>query len=536
MDIHGADLFFHLLHKFGIKRIFGIPGDELEIFDALAHSKIEFVTTRHEQGAAFMAQAVGKVGSLPGVCISTLGPGATNLVTGVADAYQNRSPVIVLSGQIEKKYHDTNPQAHQYINLQKLFSPVTKASFVLRDVLDIPVVLQKAVDIAMGGRPGPVHITLPVDVMETVISKKTSRFSHPHLNPLARLDIKNIQKAIKVLKKSKYPVAFWGGAMQRRDGALVRAFEKARIPVMTSFLGKGSFPEFNSLALGTASRHIKDKLVEVLEKADCFLVFGYDYIEGVSSKIFDKKKIIYFDTVASKVDHLISPAVECVGDVSQFSSKFAEELLSDQYRSNWNLEFISKIKKSRREQALNNQNLKSFPFNPFKIMQTIQKLSKPKDLIVSDVGVHKQVIGLGYQVEEPFGVNFSNGLSSMGFSLPFAAGLRFITPKSQRIISINGDGGFLMNLQELETIKRYNLDVKIIIFVDNSFGMIKANLLQKYKRVKNLDFTNPDFESLASSFGIGFVPVRGKEDLEAALKSLFDSKGPALLAIPAKYA
>ncbi len=532
---HLADQLFLQLKQIGIKQIFGIPGDELEIFDALGHSGIKFITTRHEQAAAFMAQAVGKVSRLPGVCISTLGPGATNLATGVADAHQNRSPVLVLSGQMPTQFHKSNPHAHQYIDLQSMFKPITKAVFKISNARSMQSVIEKAIQTSLSGRPGPVHVTLPVNIMEKEVTVKSNKRPINIKFKSPKTSIQEINRTIELLNKSKYPIAFFGQRALYAHKNFIKLLRRANIPVMTSFLGKGSFPEGDQISLGTISRHIKDSLVDLVKRADLFIIVDYDYIEGVNSAIFNNRKVIYIDSVSSKIDKQIKPSLELVGDVTGITQKLARKMLAKNYKTNWNVHLIKETHAKRYNQILSVQKFESFPINPYKIMQELQKVTTGNEVIVSDVGNHKQALALGYNVNKPMSVHFSNGLSSMGFSVPFCAGLRFAMPKNKKIISIVGDGGFLMNVQELETITRYNLDIKIIVYVDNAFGMIKANLLQKYKRVRNLDFTNPDFLYLAKSFGIKHLQVNSKKDLPIKLKSLVSTKGTTLLSIPVKY-
>ena len=531
--IHVADQLFAFLYKLGIRRVFGIPGDELEIFDALGHSDLEFVTTRHEQGAAFMAAAMGKVGPLPGVCISTLGPGATNLVTGVADAYQNRVPLLVLSGQLGIKSHSENPLVHQYINLVKLFEPVTKATYLLSDSKSLVDTVAQALRTAQAARPGPVHITLPVDIMEEVANGPIGAVNL--LKSSRAVSQTTLAKAIKVLKTTRFPVAFLGQTAQAAHPAFRSILAQSRIPVVTSFLGKGAFSEYDQWSLGVMSRHVKDKLATVLDQADLFLVFGYDYVEGIQPEVFKGKKIIVLDEVSLAKEGLLQPDVELVGPAEVISRQLAQAITQAHYRAAWPPSNITAVRQERARQLLAVQKLDSVPFNPLRIMQVLQELTQGDATIVSDVGIHKQVIALGYKTKRPLSVHFSNGLSAMGFALPFAAGLRFSQLKEKNIIAISGDGGFLMNVQELETIKRYNLDLKILVLYDNAFGMIKNNLVQKYQRVNNLDFTNPDFGDLAKSFGIKYIQASEQSDLRRILKALLNSSGPTLLALSIRY-
>jgi acetolactate synthase I/II/III large subunit len=534
MSQHAADLFFAILKSYGVRQIFGIPGDELEIFDALAHSGIEFITTRHEQAAAFMAEAVGKTSSQPAVCISTLGPGATNLITGVANAYQNRIPMLVLSGQLERKFHKDHPHAHQYINLSQLFAPITKATYTISNISSMQRTINKALRVAGEGVQGPVHITLPIDIMEqevhgVAIKKKNLQIKSNTIGPNL---IKNYTK---LLLDSSYPVAFLGNKGNHVDMSFRDILQKSHIPVMTSFMGKGSFSEKESMSLGTVSRHLNDELSKLVKKADLMLVVDYDYIEGVQPEMFKNKKIIYVNSYSAKDDALLYPVCEIIGRIDIITKRLAQEMRHISYSTKWNETEIIEVKKKRYQQILNSQQMNSFPFNPFRVMQVLQQVTTGDEVIVSDVGNHKQALGLGYDARRPHHVHFSNGLSSMGFSLPFSAGLRFTLPNDKTIISINGDGGFLMNVQELETIRRYNLNIKIIIFVDNAFGMIKSNLLAKYKRVKNLDFTNPDFHYLARSFGFSYFTALKKETIGKIVYKFLNTEGTAILTIPVKY-
>lgn len=530
-----ADHLFATLRSYGVDHIFGIPGDELKLFDALSHSGIQFITTRHEQAAAFMAQAVGKLSSLPGVCISTLGPGATNLVTSVADAFQNRAPLIALSGQLDTASQSVNPLAHQYIDLQKLFAPITKATFVVKDPDDVQDVLREAMRVASSPRPGPVHVSLPQDVMERAAHRKKipagSRAREAH----RAIDPKAVSRAARLIRSANKPILFLGLQARDTDRKLLEHIERLNIPVMTSFLGKGGFDESHQLSLGTVSRHIKDSLKDLLNEADACIVVGYDFAEGISPSIFSNKRTIYIDALPASRERVLRPDASVVGDVSSSLSAFLKELRRLGYRSKWNVRDIVSVRRSRYQQIIDAQDMDSFPFNPFYVVRQLQDVLKGDEHVVSDVGNHKQAIGLGFTAKKQVKVHFSNGLSSMGFALPFAAGLRFAVGADKQIIVVCGDGGFLMNVQELETIKRFNLNIKIVVFVDNAFGMIKSNLLAKYKRVKNLDFSNPDFEQLSRSFGIGYIPVAKGDSVKAAFSRLLRSKRTTLMTIPVKY-
>ncbi len=531
-QVHAADYLLEYLYSKGVRRIFGIPGDELELFDAIGHSKVKFITTRHEQGAAFMAAAIGKMTALPGVCISTLGPGAANLVTAVADAHQSRIPLIALSGQLESTQHSVKPLAHQYIDLEKLFAPITKKTFFIKRADDIIPVIDEAFRIALEPRQGPVHITLAADVMEEVVLKRPSTRGTIHREvPISSAPI---EVALKLIQGSSFPVAFLGQNALSMPFSARKVFEKAGVPVVTSFTGKGSFPENSPWSLGVVSRHVKDRLSEIFDKADLFVVYGYDYVEGVHPRIFEGKKVLLIDASPAKAEKIFKPQAQ-ITDM-RMVDVLCEKMLRGAYRSLWEQKYITEIRADREKHVLRGQDMESYPFNPFKVIHALQRVSSGKEMIVSDVGIHKQVLGMGYKVTKPHGIHFSNGLSTMGFALPFAAGLRNALPRSGPIIAICGDGGFLMNVQELETIRRYDLDVKVVVFVDNAFGMIKANLIGKYKRVRNLDFSNPDFELLARSFRIDHMTADETTDLEDFWRKILRHKGPLLVSIPIRYA
>ncbi|KKR50238.1 MAG: Acetolactate synthase [Candidatus Curtissbacteria bacterium GW2011_GWA1_40_16] len=529
----GADLLVKTLLENNVEYIFGHPGDETAIFKSLFSKKIKFITTRHEQGAAFMADAYARTSGKFGVCYSTLGPGGTNLMTGIANAFLDRSPVIAFSDQVELS--ELHKGAHQYLDLTKIFEPITKFAVTVENAEMIPNILNDALQIALRERPGPVHITLPKDVLRSEVYQFPNSKKFAAEIPKKIINKKLLNIVAKLLNESKAPIAIVGNLVNRKklNKSLLKFIEMHNIPTFTTYMGKGAIPESHPLSLGVMSRHAKNQLIEIFEKANLVILIGFDYVEGIKPDIWkmgNKKSVISFE------DSIHTEGIFYKPDI--IISKLEAETLDYIIPINHTLssKLWINVPKVRKEIAkkIRSKNVKSKnKLTPEDIMDAISSLGQ-KWIVTADVGLNKYAVGLCLKTDRPNSVFFSNGLSSMGFSVPAAIGVKLANPKST-VISISGDGGFLMNLQELETSTRSGTNITFIVFKDNNLGLIKRMHLNEFNNHIGVEIGNPDFVKLAQAFGMKGAYIRTKAEFKTALKKAIKSKKSWILEIPITY-
>ena len=534
----GAELLIESLLKHNVKYIFGHPGDETSIFKAIALKKINFITTRHEQGAAFMADSYARISDSIGVCYSTLGPGATNLVTGIANAYMDRSPVIAISDQVESS--ELHKGAHQYLDLVKIFEPITKLSILAEDTERIPQLIDFAIETALQERPGPVHLTVPKDVLrnEVYLFGRNIDSKVKLTKNLKQQQDKSLSiKIANQLNDSGSPLMIIGNLAIRKNISkeIMEIANHFKIPTFTTYMGKGAFPESHSLSLGVLSRHAKDELAEIFSNADLIMLVGFDYSEGIKPSLWtvgSKKTVISLDDSILKEGVFYKPDISVTQMVKETLLQVKKYSKSQKVEKPW---FDVSQARRKIQQKIRSRVIKERgKMMPESVMEVISSLNMPSLLVTSDVGLNKYAVGLCLTVEHPKSVMFSNGLSSMGFSLPAAIGAKVADPK-KIVISISGDGGFMMNVQELETCKRIGAQVIIIILRDNSLGLIKRMQKNDFKNHLGVDIGNPDFVMLANSFGIKGSVVKSKSDLKNKIKKAIKSKESYLIEIPTSY-
>lgn len=533
----GAELLIESLLNHNIRHIFGHPGDETSFFKALTGKKISFITTRHEQGAAFMADAYARITGDVGVCYSTLGPGATNLATGVANAYLDRSPVIAISDQIETS--ELHKGAHQYIDLKKFFEPITKTSLIVEDTETIPQVIDFAIQNALQERPGPIHLTIPKDVLRRdVYLFGTSRRQLTRKTKKKIPDKALVNKIAAKVGGSASPILVVGNLVIRKNLVkdVVDFAEHLKIPTFTTYMGKGAFPESHPLSLGVLSRHAKNELAEIFNNSDLIVLLGFDYSEGVKPGIWavgQEKTVISFDESIHSEGIFYKPDIVVTQMVGETLVRVKKALKKNIKEKPW---FdVPKVKSDMQLKVRSRNITERNKMTPEVIMGAISATNGRNNMIVTaDVGLNKYAVGLCLKVETPKSVLFSNGLSSMGFSLPAAIGAK-IADRKKTVISISGDGGFMMNVQELETCKRLGVQIIIIILRDNSLGLIKRMQKNDFKSHLAVDFGNPDFVLLAKSFGIKGSRVTSTNTLKEKLKKAVASKESYLIEVPITY-
>jgi acetolactate synthase-1/2/3 large subunit len=524
-----SDLIVQCLENEGVRYVFGLPGEEiLDILDSLADSRVTFIPTRHEQGAAFMADAYGRLTGTAGVCLSTLGPGATNLATGVADANLDRAPLVAITGQAARDR--IHKESHQHVDIIEHLRPLTKWNTRLETATVIPEVIRKAFKLAESEKPGACHIEVPEDVAaESVEGTPLSTVRARRPSP----DRPALQAAARLVEEASHLLIFAGNGVIR-GGASRELRELARthgIPVVHTFMAKGSMPSDDDLCLLSAELQARDYVSYGFDKADLIITVGYDPVE-YAPKFWNpdrKKPIIHIDFTPAEVDSFYQPVVEVVADVRE-----ALELLNDMVKGEKDpspyLELRRLILKDLEEGAED----QTFPLKPQHILRELRARMGREDILISDVGTHKLWIARTFPAYEPNTVLISNGLAAMGFALPAAIAAKLVHPE-RKVVAVSGDGGFLMNCQELETARRLGLAVVNVIFRDGGYNLIQWKQQTHLGRETGVTFGNPDFVALAEAFGAKGYPVESPRELGPALAQALAEPGPSIVDVPVDY-
>jgi acetolactate synthase I/II/III large subunit len=524
-----SDVFVECLEAEGVKHVFGIPGEEtLDLNESLSQSSIEFIPVRHEQGGAYMADVHGRLTGRAGVCLGTLGPGALNLVTAVADAFLDRAPLVALTGQgdLERMHKES----HQYIDLLRVMRPITKWNARLADPAIIPEVVRKAFKLAEGEKPGATHIELPEDVMAADIdAEPLPRRRQVRPEPAAR----ELLKAADLIRGAINPVALAGnGVVRARAAPALREFVRATgIPVAETFMGKGLLPPDNPKALGSVGLQSGDYMMAGFDDADVVLAIGYDLVEH-SPEHWNPgrdKKIICIDSVPAEIDAFFMPEVELVGDIYHVLARLGEECRHVPHQGG--SDKLRDVVLGRFEQARNDD---AFPVQPPRALFEIRKALGREDILISDVGLHKLWIGRMFPAYEPNTVLIANGLAGMGFAVPAAVAAKLVHP-NRRVLTVNGDGGFLMNAQELETAVRVGTPFVNVIWENNQYGSIVWKQDKKFGSHFGTDFSNPDFVKLAEGFGIPGWRCGSADEFGERLAHALTLDVPSLIVLPIDY-
>jgi acetolactate synthase I/II/III large subunit len=532
-----SDLFVKCLEEEGIEYIFGVPGEEnADFMISLEDSdQIRFILTRHEQGAAFMAEVYGRLTGKPAGCLGTLGPGATNLITGVADANMDRAPMLVLTGQgSSERLHK---ESHQVMDVIGMFKPVTKWAQMVYHADNIAEIVRKAVRLATTEKPGACLVELPEDIAKIQTDVKPIKPSQLR-RPVAADKV--VDQAWDAIKTAKRPIILAGnGCIRRRASDQLKLFaEKTGIFVLNTMMAKGALDMDDPRCGYTIGLGGKDVPAVAIERADLVISLGYDMVE-YHPKLWNPTgahKIVHCDFIPSEVDENYRIDVEVVGDLAHTLWMLNERV--DAHGPE-NLEFDHSHgelcrKKMTEEFEAHKDDETEGKIRPQKALWDARQVLGPKDLLLSDVGAHKMWIARYYQCHEPNTCLIPNGFCSMGFALPGAMAAAFIDP-NQRIMAICGDAGFMMNVQEMETAKRYNLNITVMIWEDNAYGLIAWKQFNQFGKHTDLAFGNPDFVKLADAFGWNGYRCNNSVDLEATLEESFQTPGPSLVVIPIDY-
>lgn len=530
-----ADLIVKGLEEEGVKYVFGIPGEEnIKLVNAIHRSnKIKFVLVRHEQGASFMASIYGRVAGKAGVCTATLGPGAINLLLGVTDAYTESTPVVAISAQVG--LNRIYKESHQIVDLENLFKPVTKWAEMILTKESVPELVRKAFETAQSERPGSVYLGVPQDIEGLPVDADLKPItSQPKHKSIASREI--INSAVELFKKAENPIILVGhGAVRAQAKDEVRELIKyLNIPVSTTFMAKGLVSDREKNVLGVIGFMNHDYENFAFDEADLILSIGYELQEFAPSKINPKKnkKIIHFNSFILDVDADFSIDVSVEGDVKVSVKEFTEILKSQKVSFDEKRPAIKELV----EKELNDGSKDmSFPIKPQHVVNTIRKVLKDDDIVLADTGAVKMWMARLYPTYEPNTCLISNGLSTMSFSLPGAIGAYYAVDGNKRILATMGDGSFLMNSQEIETAVRENIPLKVLIWEDKAYGLIKWKMDMELKSHDNVDFTNPDFVKYAESFGAKGYRVTSAEELETILDKAMNEAGVSIITCPVDY-
>ncbi|MBI5223649.1 acetolactate synthase large subunit [Candidatus Micrarchaeota archaeon] len=523
-----SDLMVKCLENEEVEYIFGLPGEEnLELMESLFGSKsIEFITTRHEQGAAFMADIYGRIKHKAGVCLATLGPGALNLATGVASANLDHSPLVAITGQAD--FHEIHTEQHQFIDIVRTFGPITKWNTRISSAQSIPEIVRKAFRVSMTEKYGATHIELPNDIA----AEETN--GRPMKIVITRDDFapqEVIKKAAELINEAKNPVILCGNGTVRTQKCteLVEFAQAVKIPIAKTFMSKGAITGEHPLSMGTMGIAMGDYVLEEFRKSDLVITVGYDLVEygpGFWNPDHDKKIVRIHSVPEDFVDSHFEYDVDVVGDIGYNLAALSKIV---NVRNQPNLKHLREKVVNERESAK-----ETFPLKPQNILVAIRKAMAQEDILVSDVGAHKIWISRLFATHKPNKVIISNGLASMGIALPGAIGAKTAKPEVN-VLSVSGDGGFLMNCQELETAKRREMPLVNIIFNDGGYGMIEGKQIRQKKHVFGVKFGNPDFVKLAQSFGAKGYRIERVGEVEETLKEAVRSGELCVIDIPVKY-
>jgi acetolactate synthase-1/2/3 large subunit len=529
-EMNTAELLVRCLENEGVEYVFGLPGEEnLQVLQALKQSSIQFITTRHEQGAAFMADVYGRLTGKAGVCLSTLGPGATNLMTGVADANLDRAPLVAITGQVgTDRMHI---ESHQYLDLVAMFNPVTKWNTQIVRPSNTPEIVRKAFKIAQTEKPGAVHIDLPENIA-----------AMPAIGQPLRTDARekvyasfhSIERAAAAISHAKNPLILAGnGVLRSRASEALTAFAtQLNLPVVNTFMGKGAIPYTHPSALWAVGLQQRDHVSCGFDNTDLVIAIGYDLIE-YSPKRWNpdgSTPLIHIDETPAEIDSSYIPLAEVIGDIADSLEEILKRTNRQGKPDPYALSLRSDIRADYEEYAKDT----GFPIKPQKLIYDLRQVMGPEDIVISDVGAHKMWIARHYHCDRPNTCIISNGFAAMGIAIPGAIAAKLVSP-NRKVVAATGDGGFMMNCQELETALRVGTPFVTLIFNDGGYGLIEWKQLNQYGESAFVHFGNPDFVKLAESMGLKGYRVQSGTDFVPILKEALAQDVPAVIDCPVDY-
>lgn len=522
----------------GCEYVFSVPGEEtMDILDVLADEpRVRHITTRHEQGAAFMADVYGRLTGRPAVAMATLGPGATNLVTGVADAYLDRAPMVVVTGQVgSDRLHK---EAHQLIDIVQMFKPITKWNQRVEHVDAIPEIVRKAFRIAQLEKPGPTHIEIPENRAQMPPeSGEQTRPLRPRPTYFPQATDGAIAHAARLVEKAARPIILAGnGVLRQRASPSLRELSQALgIPVAVTFMAKGAIDDRDELSLMAVGLQARDHVLAGFDRADLVISVGYDPVEYAPERWNPSRDqtIVAIDTQPAEVDDSYQPDVELVGDISGSLDRVLSAVGASRKNRERTFEHVA-WREELLSGLLDHKTSTGWPITPQKAIGDLRRTLEPKDILVCDVGAHKIWIARLFQTYEPNTVIISNGLASMGIAVPGAVAAALVKPE-QRVVALTGDGGFLMNSQELETAQRIGVRMCVVVWRDDGYGLIDWKQGDEFGRAFGVRFGNPDLVKYAESFGIAAFRPESAADLYPTLRRALEVDGVSLVDVPIDY-
>jgi len=528
--LNTADLLVQCLENEGVEYIFGLPGEEnLHILEALKNSSIRFITTRHEQGAAFMADVYGRLTGKAGVCLSTLGPGATNLMTGVADANLDGAALVAITGQVgTDRMHI---ESHQYLDLVAMFAPVTKWNKQIVRPSITPEVVRKAFKVAQSEKPGATHIDLPENIAAMAVEGKPLSLDHQEKVFAA---YRTLTEAANIISKAKNPLILAGNGTIRAQAseALTEFATTLNIPVANTFMGKGTIPYTHPLALWTVGLQQRDVITCAFEQSDLVIAVGYDLVE-YSPKKWNPDgtcRIIHIGMTPAEIDSSYLPEVEVVGDIADSLM----DILKRADRTGKSTPYAAGLKTEIRAQYEAYADDQGFPMKPQKIIYDLRQVMGAEDIVISDVGAHKMWMARNYHCDAPNTCLISNGFAAMGIAIPGVIAAKLVHPH-RKIVAVTGDAGFMMNCQELETALRVGTLFVTLIFNDNGYGLIEWKQINQFGEASFIKFGNPDFVKFAESMGLKGYRIQSADELIPILKEALEQPVPAVIDCPVDY-
>jgi acetolactate synthase-1/2/3 large subunit len=525
-----AELFVKCLENEKVEYLFGVPGEEnIDVMDALLDSKIKFVTTRHEQGAAFMADVYGRLTGRAGVCMATLGPGATNLITGVADANMDRAPVVAIAGQgATTRLHK---ESHQILDLVNLFQPITKYAAQIAEPEIAHEIVRKAFKVAQTEKPGACFIDFPENIAEAEVEDLAPLRRQRPFSPVPSAT--KLAEAVATLATAKCPLILAGNGVIRSQAAeaLVRFAEQLRLYVATTFMAKGVVPSSHELSLGTVGLKARDLVGFAFERADVVVCIGYDIVE-YPPELWNpgrNKQIIHIDTLPAEVDQFYTVATGVLGDIAESMRAIAGKAKPQESSP------FAPLREHIAAEMAEYAEDQGFPVKPQRIVWDLRQALADEDIVISDVGAHKMWIARMYQAQRPNTCIISNGFASMGIAVPGALAAKLAYP-DRKVVAVTGDAGFMMNSQEIETALRMKTAFVVLIWTDAEYGLITWHQLRHFGRPSHISFNNPDFVTYAESFGAKGYRIEKASDLLPTLERALADDTVSIIDCPVDYA
>jgi acetolactate synthase I/II/III large subunit len=525
-----TDLFIKALENEGVEYVFGIPGEEnLDFLDSLQHSSIKLILTRHEQGAGFMAATYGRLTGKPGVCLATLGPGATNFVTPAAYAQLGGMPMLMITGQ--KPIKASKQGQFQIVDIVDMMRPITKFTKQVVHGNTMAAIVREAFRVSMEERPGAVHIELPEDI--------AAEEADDHIYSVAvtrrpDADSHAIENAVEMIKSAKMPLLLVGaGANRKRSSkALTKFIEKTGIPFFNTQMGKGVIDERHESYLGTAALSDHDFLHCAIDRADLIINVGHDVIEKPPFFMKDDgPEVIHVNFSPAQIDPVYFPQLDVVGDIATSINRLCEALAP---QDNWDFSYFYRVKEEVKTRLSKYSDDERFPILPQSAVHIIREELDEEGILTLDNGVYKVWFARNYPCYQNNSLLLDNALATMGAGLPSAMLAKLINPE-RKVVSVCGDGGFMMNSQEIETAVRLGLDMVVIILNDSAYGMIKWKQEGMGFNNFGLDYNNPDFVKYAESYGATGHRPTSHIEFRKVLAQALESKGVHLIDLAVDY-